>query len=275
MKYCIYGLKDPRTAEIRYVGKSSSVMQRPLSHATLGSLAKPSHKNNWIKQLKSLGLSYAVVVLEEPGKAKLDERERFWIAEGRRLGWSLTNIASGGEGNDSESWTSEMRKKVSIAQTGRKHTSEHIAKRVAGIRAKRGTKTLEQLDHYRQATLSRLTPEMVEHVRKVGKSNRGKKQAPEVVEWRAAKLRGLKWSEKRRALGGVSFKGHSHIKESLERMSISHGGRPFVEVTTGRRFISQNEAAHLFGCSAWCVARSLKKGVPSSKGLIFQYEVLV
>ena len=98
-KYLIYGLVDPRTDEIRYVGKSCTGWARPKSHWYPSSLVSRSYKNSWIKQLKSLGLMYRIRILATPShKEDLDQLEIDWIKKGFAKGWPLTNLVAGGEG---------------------------------------------------------------------------------------------------------------------------------------------------------------------------------
>jgi len=49
----IYGLIDPRTREVRYIGKSARGMQRPLEHSKPCYLRRDrTHKANWIRELQ-------------------------------------------------------------------------------------------------------------------------------------------------------------------------------------------------------------------------------
>lgn len=99
MKNIIYGLVDPRTGQIKYVGKSTTGLKRCYEHQKPFNLKAKNHKTHWIKQLKALDLRYKVIVLEEVDDAvNLTAREVFWIAECRRLGQNLTNSTEGGEG---------------------------------------------------------------------------------------------------------------------------------------------------------------------------------
>lgn len=96
----IYALIDPRTDEIRYVGKSSWGMARPKRHTNPPELAKdPTHKGNWLRNLIDSGGFPIIRVLEvvESVDALIPAEIR-WIAEGREQGWPLTNATPGGDG---------------------------------------------------------------------------------------------------------------------------------------------------------------------------------
>lgn len=93
----IYGLIDPRTRLVRYIGLSSTGMHRPAFHKSLAP-HEQTYKANWIKSLHALVLDYEIVVLEEE-PADLAQAERWWIAFGRACGWPLTNLTSGGDGS--------------------------------------------------------------------------------------------------------------------------------------------------------------------------------
>jgi len=100
-KWLVYGLRDPRNGEIRYVGKSSSGLRRSRAHQIPAYLKQEpnSHKANWIRKLNALGLEPEPVVLQQLGSpVGLCDAERQWIAIGRAaLGKRLTNATSGGE----------------------------------------------------------------------------------------------------------------------------------------------------------------------------------
>jgi hypothetical protein len=91
----IYGLIDPRTNLIRYVGLSSRGMRRPKDHRR--SSCPESYCRRWVKTLQKLGLDYEITVLEVLAHpAELSQAERWWIAFGRACGWPLTNCTDGG-----------------------------------------------------------------------------------------------------------------------------------------------------------------------------------
>lgn len=95
--FLIYGLVDPTTGQLRYVGKSTSRLRRPARHSAPSELKKDNtHKGRW---LKTLSQKPAVVVIQELDDTEiLSEAERFWIQYFRQLGMPLTNLTDGGEG---------------------------------------------------------------------------------------------------------------------------------------------------------------------------------
>lgn len=98
-QFIIYGLVDPRTDEVRYIGKSASGMDRPKFHAYPCALRGRSRKNAWIKNLQATGRSYEIRVLAETSnKQALMDLEIQWIKQGFAQGWPLTNLVAGGEG---------------------------------------------------------------------------------------------------------------------------------------------------------------------------------
>lgn len=128
MQYLVYGLIDPRTRLIRYVGKSSSGLTRPRMHSQPRSLKPKSHKNAWLRGLFASGGTYEIVILEtleDPkalgslcwwragdapeNNAALNDAECWWIAYGRALGWPLTNLTDGGDGVNGYKHSKEAR----------------------------------------------------------------------------------------------------------------------------------------------------------------------
>jgi hypothetical protein len=127
----IYGLVDPRTEEIRYIGKTRKSLSRRYSkHIREASDTTRSHKDAWIRQLYYLGLQPTVRVLEEipEGEAELNSAERSWIQTFRMAGVNLTNMTDGGdcgplpgEANPffGRHHSEESRKKISTGRRGK------------------------------------------------------------------------------------------------------------------------------------------------------------
>ena len=94
-QFLIYGLIDPTTHLIRYVGLSSSGLRRPREHRRPS--CPNSHCRHWVRQLQNVGLDYDIAVLEVvSNQGELPAAERWWIAYGRACGWPLTNLTAGG-----------------------------------------------------------------------------------------------------------------------------------------------------------------------------------
>jgi group I intron endonuclease len=135
----IYALIDPRTDEIRYVGKTNQKLQSRLTtHMNENSSC---HRVHWLNQLKALGMRPKITVLENvPEDKAWQESERFWIKHLRLQGVNLTNNTSGGDGvcdlppetreRMRQVWlgrkhSEETRARMSVVNSGRKHSEEH------------------------------------------------------------------------------------------------------------------------------------------------------
>lgn len=133
MQLLIYGLTDPRTSAIRYVGKSTQGLLRPRAHARRLD-GDDSHKGNWLRALQAAGIAYGIVVLERVAdRGLLDEAERRWIAHGRLQGWPLTNILDGGDG---AACAEETKAKLRAMNLGKRHTAAARAKMSAAHKGK-------------------------------------------------------------------------------------------------------------------------------------------
>src|SRR5205814_2045248 len=100
-KYLIYGLQDPISNEIRYVGKSCKWLLRPREHFYLSQLKNKSYKNSWIKHLIAKGLKPKIKVIEEVKNEQiLNKREIYWIAYYKKIVKKFTNTTPGGTGGN-------------------------------------------------------------------------------------------------------------------------------------------------------------------------------
>lgn len=120
-QFIIYGLVDPNTLKLRYVGLSSSGLKRPNSHTYTYKLYRKDRKTQkythcqcWLQQLDKQNQKPTIVILQEcASKEELNSAERYWIQHYRELGYDLTNIQDGG---------------YNTRQTGYKHSIETIEK---------------------------------------------------------------------------------------------------------------------------------------------------
>lgn len=146
----IYGLCDPETGEVRYIGKSMRPRERLQNHMNEKSKC---HRSHWLQSLKRRGLVPDMVILETVcGLWPWQESERYWIERGRSLGWDLTNNTSGGDGvSDLPKETRERMRQVWV---GRKHSDEAKAK--IGAASSRRRASLETRERMRKAQIGRV-----------------------------------------------------------------------------------------------------------------------
>ncbi len=121
----IYGLVDPRTQELRYVGKANNPSQRWYNHLCTTE-REHNHKANWIKQLRQIGMKPEWFSIEEVDQSQWQEAEIFWIRYFTYIGCNLTNGNEGGMGGVSP--TPEVRQKRSVALRGRPKNPESVEK---------------------------------------------------------------------------------------------------------------------------------------------------
>lgn len=211
-KHLIYALLDPRNGEIRYVGKSSSGLQRAQSHGGPKRLAKDdTHKGRWIRVLVEQGLRYQIRVLEETTAEDLARAEVDWIARGRALGWNLTNVTDGGDGGlPGLQHTGATREKVRQAKLGKKRapfTPEALANMAAA-----------QQRRYAAQGVSEETRE------KNRASNTGKKRSAETCQRVRQSKIGKRLTEEHKARIGASGRGLKRTSEQRANMSAAKRG---------------------------------------------------
>lgn len=144
----IYALVDPRSFEIRYIGKTVSPPRRLLSHIYNAKYQR-FHNERWVYSLVTQDMKPVMEILEVVTTDEADEKECWWIAYAKQLGIQLTNSTSGGEGtrNFTPELRSrigktlrqkyidnpELRKVVSERNRGKKHSAESRKKRSQAI----------------------------------------------------------------------------------------------------------------------------------------------
>jgi hypothetical protein len=116
-KLLIYGLRDPRTGEIRYVGRTTRGIRRITEHLMPSNLRQVTPKTTWLRSLVAAGLKPETVILMHClNAAALHEAEAWWCAIGRAaLGERFTNATDGGEGVVGYKHSEETRKRCSAA----------------------------------------------------------------------------------------------------------------------------------------------------------------
>jgi hypothetical protein len=162
-QFLVYALIDPRSGEVRYIGKSSCGLKRPKHHWTHKSLRESSdHCHNWVRSVLKQRSTPEVEVLEEACAELLNEAEVFWIGYFKMIGANLTNQTPGGDG-----WSGpvplEIRAKISatrrrgnyVSWTKLHGHSEETRKKIgeAGRRRKHSLETRMKMSHARKGHL--------------------------------------------------------------------------------------------------------------------------
>jgi predicted GIY-YIG superfamily endonuclease len=126
--FCVYGLIDPRTQELRYIGYSSDYLERYKEHLFRSNLKLKTHKNNWINSLLNLNLKPELIVLEEASsEADGLQKESDLIAYYKYIGCDLTNGTLGGDGRYGFITTAEVKLKISQSMKGKNTKSRIVA----------------------------------------------------------------------------------------------------------------------------------------------------
>ncbi len=94
----IYALVDSITNQIRYIGKTVDPKRRLCRHISKATSRCTTHKDCWIKQLITLNLKPYMIILQCVDEVIWKEREIYWIAKCKKLGFKLTNSTLGGGG---------------------------------------------------------------------------------------------------------------------------------------------------------------------------------
>src|ERR1700676_3381484 len=117
----IYGLFDPETKELKYIGYTSRFSERYKEHHDLKRLISNTYKNNWIKSLLKKGLKAEIDILQECKTAEeLPYVETVYVAFYKELGAILTNGTKGGDGGATP-LSEEGRKRLSESKLGSKN----------------------------------------------------------------------------------------------------------------------------------------------------------
>lgn len=134
----IYGLYDPVElgGKLRYIGKANKPSARFSSHL---SDKRETAKKEWIDELRKVGTSPILKIIQKVPYGEWQFWEKFWIRLARYAGCKLENTTSGGWG---ESPDDKLREKISSSLKGRtptflgRHHSEESRAKIKEARAR-------------------------------------------------------------------------------------------------------------------------------------------
>ena len=229
MRPCvIYGLIDPRTQQLRYVGKTQHELRRRLNeHRTIsygGSKARNQHCAKWLRALHKAGHSFDYTVLQEiPAGGDWEEAEQFWIAYFKYVGANLTNHTAGGDGlcgirrpKDVYERGAAKRRGKPLSEEAKARmraawTPERIAKHRASRKGWRPSEELRALWSEMGKRRQLANPSRWQHLIGI---NKGKRASNETKE----KLRSA-WTAERRAM--QADVARRSVKTRVERSHVS------------------------------------------------------
>jgi len=209
MTVFIYSLTDPRTNEIRYVGKAMDVQHRLGQHYS--DTRGESQRARWIRELRAENLKPAIEVLEmfpDSDGTDWQNAERWWIAYLRFIGCPLVNLDLGGHGG--RKMCSESKEKCRLIHLGKKRSPETLAK-LSAIRKGR-----------------KLSPESIAKIVAKNKGPRPWQKMPEAHKARLVAIHtGRKHSEEEKKRRADAIRGKKRTPEQVARLSA--GLAPYWE----------------------------------------------
>jgi len=189
----IYGLVDPRTNGVRYIGYTPDIEKRYKDHL-LQCKHEKTYKANWIRSLLKLDLKPEMIILQEVPESEREIAERAWIRYGWEETWRLTNTTEGGGGTLGYKHTEETRNRMSNSLKGR-IVSDETRKRLS--ESHKGHIHSEETRKKMSESLKG-KPISEETLKKIGKSHKGQKRSEDACRKMsdAAKERHRKKNEK-------------------------------------------------------------------------------
>lgn len=208
----IYGLAEPETGVIRYVGKSNNPNQRLSRHMAQSRTGK-WHAAIWVASLVAKGLRPIVVILEKVATDDWPAAEIRWIKKLRDEDCDLTNTTEGGMAPEI---TEGTRAKMSAAKKEKGqpwiHTPESRAKAAATKRGKKrgpmptwwrakiGAAQKDRVfseEHCRKISEAKMGHQVSEETRKkISATHLGSKQPEEVCQKLSEAMKKV-WAERR------------------------------------------------------------------------------
>ena len=187
-KVFIYGLIDPVTNQLRYVGKSVNPKSRFRKHIQ-ESKNKQTYKDRWINSILN-GYKPELIIIDEVDLCNWEFWEKHYISYFKSIGCKLTNTTDGGDNppnHKGRKRTKEEIEKISKSNLGKKRSEET---KIKISQSKKGKKIPHlnngkerSLSHRNNLSLSlkgRMSPNKgkefsKEHKEKLSKSSTSKK----------------------------------------------------------------------------------------------------
>lgn len=209
------------------MGKADDPLARWSNHCA--PVKTRTHKSNWIAELRALGLTPELEILEEIPMEGWQEIEREYIRVFRMIGIRLTNISDGGDGGGGS-----VRRGKDSPIFGRKRSREEIEKsRIARTGIRRTPEQIEAMSgknhplfgkHHTQEHRDKISASnlgRVKSVRECKNISEGKKGIPlprATLEKAWAAVRGTKQSSETIALRVAKNTGKFRSEDTKQKM---------------------------------------------------------
>jgi hypothetical protein len=132
----VYGLIDPRTGLLRYIGVSRRPLCKRLAvHICESKCGAQSHRCRWIRQILACGLRPRIVEIECCPVTDGRQEERYHIALAKQDGIRLVNSTDGGDGIPGLQHSEKTRRLLSEQRKGIRWTDERRSQRRESIRS--------------------------------------------------------------------------------------------------------------------------------------------
>lgn len=234
-RWDIYGLSDPRTGAIRYVGVTFRGKRRFNEHLSRAVRGGRTHRDCWIRSLIAAGVRPVYEILETGYGDGWQTRECYWIAHHRALG-DLTNLTDGGDGAPGYIPTPELRRKWSALRAGVPYAPGR-----------------------RSAMLGRTHPPEVRE--KISAAGTGRRHTEASRSKLSAAHTGKKLSEEHRTKLAAAKRGRTLTDEHKRKIAASTANRrPVVCIETGEVFVSITAASRALGVNEASVYQAIRKG---------------
>lgn len=226
----IYGLLDPITNQIRYVGKSKNIKARMKDHL-FDKRPKNAHKVNWVSKLQNMNLNPECIILDVTSEKDWIYCEIWWIEYFKFLGCNLLNISKGGDDNSKsginhamygKKHTNETRNKMSLAHTKRPKLTEETRRKLVLARSKQKPISEETKLKISNSLKGKIKAPLSEETRiKMSESAKGRIFSQEHIKNMSDSQKGKVINSETRLKISESNKGLKRSEETRNRMSES------------------------------------------------------
>lgn len=223
----IYALLDPRTGEIRYVGKADNPEKRLLDHLRQCNYGE-THRARWLRSLIVDGLRPLLEVIDEVADTEWEAAECAYIAFYKECGHPLVNATPGGEspggGKDHPLYgkprPSATRTKISAALKGKCQGPLSAAHRAKISMARKGLVVSEVTRAKLRAANTGWKPSPEQRAKLVA-ALIGRKHSPATIAKIRASAKGRVPSEATRLAQIAAVTGSRHAPEHRAKRSAS------------------------------------------------------